>query len=135
MTYSKVTMIDDSRADALLLKRAIGKNYSNIDFSWIGDSEEGLNYLSDWSGDQPELILLDIKMPKLTGLELLEKLTEQRQLNELPRIVVMSSSSLERDRKAACSYPGVDYRSKPGGYHEIVELIGELLNPEDQAAH
>lgn len=133
MRYSKVTMIDDSRTDAQLLRRAVSRQSKEVEFNWIGDAEEGLEYLLNQPVREDELVLLDIKMPKLTGLEILERLAAKKKLPPDPNIVVLSSSDLKRDMDVVATFGGIGYRCKPGGYHEIISMVSDLMGADTTA--
>lgn len=122
-------MVDDSSADANLVKRAVERLNQQIQFEWIADAEEAYTKLQQHARTEDEIILLDIKMPKVTGLEILERLSEMGKIDELLPIVILSSSSLERDIRQVEQYPGVLYRAKPEGYIGMKSLMQEILQP------
>lgn len=127
MMYRKITMVDDSSADANLVRRAVERMNQQIEFNWIADAEEACTRLQQYARTEDEVILLDIKMPKITGLEILQRLAELGKIDELPPIIILSSSSLERDIKQVKQYPGVLYRAKPEGYLGMKTLVQEIL--------
>lgn len=129
MNFHTVTMIDDSRADAFLVQRAVSKISADIKFVWIGDAEEGYRHLLETRSDDRNLIILDIKMPKMTGLDILRELDHLGALQRLPRVIVLSSSSLDRDVNEAESYGNVVYRTKPEGFVGIRSMMQNLLEP------
>lgn len=123
-------MVDDSATDAELVKRAVERMGHQIEFEWLSDAEEAYAKLQSYPSTQEEVIFMDIKMPKVTGLEILQRLSEKGKIDELPPIVMLSSSSMERDMKQVENYPGVLYRTKPEGYLGIKKLMQEILSSD-----
>ena len=127
MNSRKVLLIDDSADDAFLMKRALSKINPEIPFEWIEDAEEGLARLEDYDGSQNDVIFMDIKMPKLTGLEILEKLQNREKLSTLCRVYILSSSVLQQDIDTAQQYDNVVYFTKPSSYTDLRKLINSVL--------
>lgn len=102
-----ILMADDDSKDHHLIKRAIEMSGLQCQVYHVGDGEEAINYLKgqDAFGDRsryplPQLLLCDIKMPKLTGFEVLQWLRRQKKLRDLP-VIIMSSSDLPNDMQRA----------------------------------
>ena len=126
---SVILMIDDSADDASLIKRVVKKHSGELKFQWISDPVEALEFLQTAKAEDYLLILLDIKMPKMTGLELLESLEEAGSLSTLARkIIVYSSSDLSVDQDQAATYAEIRYKTKPSGYLDAKLWLGELIN-------
>lgn len=100
-----------------------------LSFQWISDAEEGLHFLRHETLAPADMIFLDIKMPKITGLEILERLKKEGRFTHLPPITVLSSSQLSKDINHAKSFPGVTYETKPEGYLAMKDLANRLIPP------
>ena len=95
------------------------------------DGEEALDYLyfrgkfQKRSGDNPAVLLLDLKLPKVDGLQVLETIKSDDQLKMIP-VVVLTSSREERDMVASYRLGVNAYVVKPVDFHEFVNAIKEL---------
>ena len=95
------------------------------------DGEEALDYLyyrgkfQGRSVENPAVLLLDLKLPKVNGLEVLEKIKSDEALKMIP-VVVLTSSREERDMVASYKLGVNAYVVKPVDFHEFVNAIKEL---------
>lgn len=133
MMVPHVLMIDDSKEDAMLIERVVSRFPGQLQFTWYADPDAALDHLTDTSSPDYLVILLDIKMPRLTGIELLGELNSRNTIRSRSlNIVVFSSSDMQVDIDRATLYPGVSYKTKPSGYLEasawLNELFTDLLN-------
>jgi CheY-like chemotaxis protein len=124
-----VLVAEDNPDDALLLRRAIDRAGIRARIKIVRDGEEMLLYLqglgayADRSANPlPALMILDIKMPKKTGLEVLEWLAVNPQFSVVPT-VVLSSSNVERDIRQAYNSGANTYFVKPSTFEELVETM------------
>ena len=124
-----VLVAEDNPDDALLLRRAIDRAGIRARIKIVKDGEEMLLYLqglgayADRSANPfPVLMILDIKMPRKTGLEVLQWLEENRQFSVVPT-VVLSSSNVERDIRQAYNLGANTYFVKPSTFEELVETM------------
>src|ERR1700761_5131218 len=116
---STVLLADDDDALSILLEHAIQRSGCDIFLKCVGDGNEAIQYLSR-KGEYadvrkypfPSLLLLDLKMPKVTGFEVLEWKRTQPQLEILP-VVIWSSSGLPEDRERAERLGAAEYFGKP----------------------
>lgn len=98
----------------------------------LRDGQEVLNYLTGKNGeasfpvDLPEIILLDLKMPKINGLEVLQKIRLQPAFKEIP-IIMITSSAMATDIATCYEYGANAYVIKPIDFDEFVELIESLF--------
>lgn len=127
-----ILLIDDDPNDALLVQRAMKK--VNLPYPVVhrSDGEEAIEYLSGKPpySDRakyplPALILLDIKMPKLTGLEVLAWIQGQPSLAHIP-VVILTASVRQEDRQEAEKLGAVGYRTKPVDFLELVDIIRDV---------
>lgn len=94
-----VLIVDDSRDDSLITERALAKTGREIRTEVASGGEAALALLHD-GRPLPALILLDLKMPGMDGLELLQRIRGEDHLSHIP-IVILTHSTLETDEKAA----------------------------------
>lgn len=116
------------------MERALKKLDEPVTFRWISDAVEGLRELIDYAGDERDIIFMDIKMPKMTGLEILADLDARGKLAKLRKINVLSSSALTKDMQATLSYDNVAYFTKPEGYTALCQLLSTFLDQPNQEA-
>jgi len=132
MTELKTILLaEDSPSDVELTLEALKEISLANDVQVVRDGAEALDYLkcrgmfSGRSPGNPAVLLLDIKMPKVTGLELLRLLREDAQLKTLP-VVVLTSSREDRDL-AECYKLGVNaYVVKPVKFEEFFEAVKQV---------
>ena len=145
-----VLVAEDNPDDALLLRRALEKAGIRARVKVVGDGEELLLYLQGLGAYSnralcplPSLIILDLKMPRKTGLEVLEWLNTNRDIAIVPTIV-LSASSLEHDVRSAYHFGANTYFVKPSTFDELVETMRTVelywkkamkVRPDGQAMH
>jgi len=127
-----VLAAEDEESDALLLQLAFDRAGLPNSLVIVRDGQEAIEYLSrclphadGYSDPLPSLLLLDLKMPRMTGFEVLAWLMDKPQFKDLPA-VVLSSSSHESDIRRARELGAWDYHIKPHGLHQFVQLIQQL---------
>ena len=115
-------LIEDDIVDALTVERALGDIHINNKLIHVQNGEEALNYLTDHNEEKPSIILLDLNMPGMNGLEFLEERFKSPELRAIP-LVVLTTSKDESDIKASFSYGIAGYMVKPVDYKEFVDLM------------
>ena len=129
----EILLVEDNADDAELTLRALRKVHVVNKILWVKDGQQALHYLcgtgpyADRGQDRhPKLILLDLKMPKIGGIEVLTHIRSDARMRSIP-VVVMTSSTSEED-VTRCYRLGVNsYVSKPlelGAFAEAVAKIG-----------
>lgn len=129
-----ILVADDSAEDSMILKRAFEKAGTRVPLLFVRDGEELIGYLSGAEGftdrtthPVPRLLLLDLKMPKVNGFEVLRWLQNQPELRRMV-VTVLSSSDQRRDVNLAYDLGANSYVVKPSsitGYSEIVAKLRE----------
>jgi CheY-like chemotaxis protein len=129
LTNDLVLVAEDNPDDALLLRRALEKAGVRARIKMVGDGEELLLYLQGRgayanreNSPMPSLIILDLKMPRKGGLEVLEWMSENRDLAVVPTIV-LSASNLEEDVRTAYHLGANTFFLKPSTFEELVETM------------
>lgn len=132
MDARSILLVEDNPDDVVLTLRALQKNGLDHEVTVVRDGAEALDYLQGrgpYAGRDssllPSLVLLDLKLPKVSGVELLERLSHS-DLRDRLRIVVLTSSEEEEDvvssyRSGACSYV-----RKPVDFQEFLRTVGQL---------
>ena len=127
-----ILLVEDEEAHAQLTKRAIRKagNANRIDV--VCDGEEALDYLLNGGkyADKskypcPGLILLDIKLPGIDGIEVLQKIKQDPNLRKIP-VIMLTTSEREEDIAKSYDYHANSYLTKPVGFKEFEEKIGQI---------
>lgn len=128
-----ILVAEDSEGDAFVLQRAFDKADIDAALRFVEDGQDAVDYLSGNGafGDRkanpmPKLLLLDLRMPRLSGFDVLGWLKKDPTLRRLP-VAVLSSSNIDRDVDRAYDLGANSYIVKPGSLQEYTEFI-ETLN-------
>lgn len=123
-----VLVADDDVADVALFQRAVAKACVRARFDYVQDGLEVLTYLqasAPMDRGLPDALLLDLKMPRMDGFEVLECLSHQPELR--PQTVAVLSSSGDWEAIHRASQLNVDhYFVKPSSLEELVRMVKEL---------
>ena len=127
----RILMVEDDQKDVELTLTALEEYNLANEVVVVGDGEEALDYLYCRGaykmriGDNPAVMLLDLKLPKVDGLEVLQKVKADEKLRMIP-VVVLTSSHEEKDMVASYKLGVNAYVVKPVDFHEFVNAIREL---------
>jgi CheY-like chemotaxis protein len=129
-----VLVADDDANDIFFLRRAFQKAGLSCPIVDVSDGERAINYLSgsDGFGDRgqfpiPSLLFLDLKMPKVSGFEVLEWLQKHKGIGSI-KVVVLSSSNLPGDMQKARTLGAHDYRVKPADIDDMIAMVKEVAS-------
>ncbi|MGO9410756.1 MAG: response regulator [Spirochaetia bacterium] len=132
MTAKTILLVEDNQQDEMLTLRALKKvNLANhVDVA--RDGQQAIDYLfregefaSREGTDLPTVVLLDISLPRISGLEVLERLRADPRTRLLP-IVLLTSSDEERDRLRGYHNGANSFVRKPLDFSEFVETVSRL---------
>ena len=129
---AEIILVEDNPSDADLIKRALNKNNVANKILHLKDGQEVLQYLfgeGQWKGrttaNTPKVILLDLKMPKVSGIEVLKKIKSNDETRSIP-VVILTSSKEDPDIKE-CYKLGVNsYVVKPVGFEDFSRTVAQL---------
>lgn len=122
----QVLLVEDNEGDVRLIKEAFSESKVDKNFTVARDGEDALNYLYGkgkyTERTKPDIILLDINLPKKNGFEVLEKIKNDPELKKIPVIMLSSSSSEDHiaksyDLSANC------YVTKPVDFDEYTKAV------------
>jgi CheY-like chemotaxis protein len=125
---------EDDPNDLELLRHVVGENGVEVNFQSADDGEQLIDYLrgegkfSDRDRHPvPDIVVLDLKMPRMNGFEVLQWLRQEPGLARIPA-VVLSGSGLESDIEEAYRLGANTYFTKPGQLAELRKIIGSLID-------
>ncbi|HCZ37077.1 MAG TPA: two-component system response regulator [Cytophagales bacterium] len=121
----EILLVEDSLEDAELIVRTLKKHNLANHLLHVQDGEEALNYLMNENDFLPRLILLDLKMPKVDGIEVLKVLKAHPQKKLVP-VVVLTSSREERDIVESYRLGVNAYIVKPVDFEKFVKAIADI---------
>jgi two-component system response regulator len=127
-----ILIVEDNKYNVEFILEALEKNGIVNRVKVFQDGEGALNYLfaaGEYAGrdscKQPRVILLDLKLPKVNGLEVLQRI-RSNELTKMIPVVVFSSSSEDRDRLESYRLGANSYIIKPSSYERFVESAAEI---------
>ena len=128
----EILLVEDTAADAELTIRALKKNCLVNNLVWVKDGAEALDFLFATGvyadrdkTHQPKVVLLDLRLPRISGVEVLRRLKSDDRARTIP-VVVLTSSKEDVDVEE-CYRLGVNsYITKPVSFDEFVKVVGEL---------
>lgn len=120
-----IALVEDNPDDEALTIRALKKSGIANDIVVLRDGVEALTFLLDPDGALPHLLLLDLKLARIDGLELLERLRSEPRTARLP-IVILTSSAEERDIVESYRLGASSYIRKPVDFEQFTESVRQL---------
>jgi two-component system, response regulator len=121
-----IILVEDNLDDAQLTIRALKKRNLANNLLHLWDGEEAIQYLTlNQHNNLPKLILLDLKMPKIDGIEVIQYLKRDATLKTIP-IVVLTSSKENNDIKKAYELGANAYIVKPVDFEKFTQAVSEI---------
>jgi CheY-like chemotaxis protein len=134
MSPTTILHVEDDSNDVLLLKHACERAGVGLDVQTVEDGEQAIAYLGGEGkfADRkqfpfPSLLLLDLKMPKVSGFELLDWMRADPALRKLP-VIILTSSRHQTDIERAYGSGANSFLVKPVGFDELVKLVKTVCN-------
>lgn len=125
-----ILLAEDEPADAYLVKTAISENHILADLHQVNDGRETIDFLHRQgerfaNAERPDLILLDLNMPRMDGLECLTAIKQNAELRSIP-VIILTTSETQRDIIASYNLGASGYITKPVDVHKFIEAIRQL---------
>ncbi len=117
-----ILLVEDDDIDRKTVERALREIRVTNRLVTVGNGEEALDYLRDTATEPPGIILLDLNMPRMGGLEFLKVAKHDPALKRIP-VVVLTTSADERDRVDSFNLGVAGYMLKPVDYMQFVEVV------------
>lgn len=128
----EILLVEDNPTDAELTIRALKKENLTNNLVWVKDGAEALDFLfakeeyaERSSEDLPKLVLLDLRMPKVDGLEVLQKIKSDERTKHIP-VVILTSSKEDEDIVESYKLGVNSYVSKPVEFDEFTKAVSTL---------
>lgn len=132
MNLKKILLVEDNPDDELLTMRALEKYNLANEVDVVRDGAEALDYVfcrgayeQRDPSDTPQLILLDLKLPKLDGIEVLKEIKKDENNRNIP-VVMLTTSREEGDMLRSYENGANSYIQKPVDFKEFVEVVSQL---------
>ncbi|SFC44318.1 Response regulator receiver domain-containing protein [Marinospirillum celere] len=126
-----VLLVEDEPADAHLVKISFEEGRLLVDLQQVQDGVEALEYLRRTGrfaeARRPDLILLDLNMPRMNGRQFLEKVKQDENLKSIP-VVVLTTSEAETDIISSYDLGASGYIVKPVDINDFIEQVQQLEN-------
>ena len=117
-----ILLVEDDEVDQMTVKRALSDIHVVNRLDITGDGEEALAFLRDEKKQKPGIILLDLNMPKMNGIEFLSVIKKDVNLKRIP-VVILTTSEEEQDKFRSFDLGVAGYMVKPVDYAQFVEVV------------
>lgn len=122
-----IFLVDDDEDDREVFLEALHEVNDSFLFVTAEDGEKAMKYLSDDSNRLPDLIFLDMNMPRLDGRQCLQEIKKIERLQSIP-VVVYSTTKREDDVRETTRLGAVHFLTKPVLFQEITASLSEMIN-------
>ena len=126
---ARVLLVEDNEADVRLTREALREAGDDVRLSAVGDGEQALRYLRREEGfadaPLPDLVLLDLNLPRKNGLEVLAEMRADEDLACIP-VIILTSSAARQDVEASYARGANAFVVKPQDLDAFMDLIGAI---------
>jgi CheY-like chemotaxis protein len=127
-----ILLVEDNEDHAELVRRSLAQNRVANRIIWVDNGEKALHYLfrqgmykDPVESPRPSLILLDLRLPRVDGLEVLSRIKQDIKLQQIP-VVILTSSAAETDIAKAYEFHANSYVVKPVDFLKFTQLMDDL---------
>ncbi|HEY4150931.1 MAG TPA: response regulator [Chitinophagaceae bacterium] len=126
---NSILLIDDDADEASLFGEALKRVAPSVSFRYINEGDAALKELLNDTDPLPDIIFLDINMPKINGWNCLSRFREAEHLKPVP-VVMYSTSTQPREIKKAKDLGATGFITKPDDFSRLKEILSLVLNAE-----
>ena len=125
VTNKPILLVDDDQVDSMTVTRALKEIHVMNQVVHRENGEDALNYLKDETNDKPCIILLDLNMPVMNGIEFLEAVKKDKRVRRIP-VVMLTTSDDQQDKLNSFNFGAAGYVPKPVDYRQFVEVMRSI---------
>ena len=134
----EILLVEDNPGDIVLFTEALEESHSRSNLNTVEDGEEAINFLHQRGhfkyAPRPQLIILDLNLPRLNGREVLQEIRSQSNFDNIP-IVVLTTSKSDRDMAEAYRLHANCYIVKPVDLKQFMNVLKEIIHFWLNVAH
>ena len=124
-TKKPILLVEDDRVDAMTVRRAFKQVRIPNPLHHVENGEEALEFLKNEKNEKPAIILLDLNMPKMNGIEFLQVIKNEQDFQTLP-VIILTTSKEQKDRINSYKFGVAGYVVKPVDYQQFVEMVNAI---------
>jgi CheY-like chemotaxis protein len=121
-----IYIVDDDPDDRQIILDAFLEKSPQIDYVFLENAETLMETLYSADAELPALILLDLNMPGMLGLQALKEIRSNKQFSQIP-IIVLTTSTLNQDRRTSYELGASCYLRKPDSFTELIEITDSIV--------
>lgn len=125
ITNKPILLVEDDKVDTMTVIRALKEIHVTNPLVHLENGEEAVNYLREPASEKPCIILLDLNMPIMNGIEFLQVVKNDAQLKCIP-VVVLTTSEEQQDKVNSFNMGVAGYMAKPVDYRQFVEVMRSI---------
>ena len=126
MPLLRVLLVDDNPTDRILAQEAFSEYELNVELTVLNSGAEALDYMHQHGGRLPDVLLLDINMPVMTGLELLAHMKQEPELAHIP-VVMLTTSGAISDVQQAYTLQASSYLVKSPDFGNFLSQVEAFI--------
>lgn len=124
-----ILLVDDDHDDQHLFKEALSEADSSIHYLCAFNGIDALEKLNSEETTTPDLVFMDVNMPKMNGIDCLKEIKKSENLRQIP-VMMYSTSSFSEYQKECFENGAIDYIVKPDDYLQLCNKLKDILNSE-----
>lgn len=125
----RLLLVEDDQAHADLIQMSLEEDGEDLEISHVNNGSKAIDYLKNQgeyaNATRPDLVLLDLNLPKLSGHEVLQQIKSDESLQSIP-VVVLTTSADEQDVSRAYLHNANSYLTKPADFQQFQSMIHDL---------
>src|SRR5579862_341303 len=122
----KVFIVDDDPDDRQIIMQAFVENHSQFGCLFFENAGQLLNSMNTEGNELPNLILLDLNMPGITGLQALKEIRQNKKFAQIP-VIVLTTSKLKKDRVSSYELGASWFLTKPDSFSKLLKIVDAII--------